>query len=404
MKERLTKISLQAFRGACDAYEIKLDQGQSLLMYGENGTGKSTLADAIEWYFTGEIELLAKEGRDHAVRHLGASKTLPTLVQIGTNGKLGGSCALKTPNEAAIEAASRETFLLRGRTIADFVDKSKGEKWSALQKLLGLGSIDELRTDLQKARTELKRTRDGATAKVKQAAAAIVAQKVEPENLDAALAKLAQACGFEPQDTIDDYAKLDLLALIDPKRTPMSSRHAATATLVAELGAATIEIDTKALDAWNETLDSDRGDPTHVDVIAAASRFVKAHPDAKQCPVCDKKVGRRDAEDEDRGDARRAPRAERALFRGGGRGAQRSGRTGAAATRTRALANQGEGSRRRAAGDRRRRESREDRDHAAQRDRRADDLRVHRLAGGVGQERAHAARESTRGAGGSVDA
>jgi energy-coupling factor transporter ATP-binding protein EcfA2 len=290
VKERLTKISLQAFRGACDAYEIKLDQGQSLLMYGENGTGKSTLADAIEWYFTGDIELLAKEGRDHAVRHLGASKTLPTLVTIGTNGKLGGSCALKSPNEAAIEAASRETFLLRGRTIADFVDKSKGEKWSALQKLLGLGAIDELRTDLQKARTELKRTRDGATAKVKQAAAAIVAQKVEPENIDAALAKLAKACGFEAQDTIDDYAKLDLLALIDPKKTPMSSRHAATATLVAELGAATIEIDTKALDAWNETLDSDKNDPTHVDVIAAASRFVKAHPDAKQCPVCDKKV------------------------------------------------------------------------------------------------------------------
>jgi energy-coupling factor transporter ATP-binding protein EcfA2 len=290
VKERLTKISLQAFRGACDPYEIKLDQGQSLLMYGENGTGKSSLADAIEWYFTGDIELLAKEGRDHAVRHLGAPKTLPTLVTIGTNGELGGTCAPKEPNEAAIEAASRETFLLRGRTIADFVDKSKGEKWSALQKLLGLGAIDELRADLQKARTELKRARDTATAKVKQAAAAIVAQKVDPENIDAALAKLAKACGFEPQETIDDYSKLDLLSLIDPAKSPASSRRAAKATLVAELDAPKLAIDTKALDAWNEILDGDLGDPTHVDVLAAASRFVKAHPDAKQCPVCDKKV------------------------------------------------------------------------------------------------------------------
>ena len=290
MKERLTKISLQAFRGACDPYEIKLDQGQSLLMYGENGTGKSSLADAIEWYFTGDIELLAKEGRDHAVRHLGAPKTLPTLVTIGTNGKLGGTCAPKEPNEAAIEAASRETFLLRGRTIADFVDKSKGEKWSALQKLLGLGAIDELRADLQKARTELKRARDAATAKVKQTVAAIVAQKVDPEKIDTALAKLAKACGFEPQATIDDYSKLDLLSLIDPAKSPASSRRTAKATLVAELDAATVAIDTKALDAWNETLDSDVGDPTHVDVLAAASRFAKAHPDAKQCPVCDKKV------------------------------------------------------------------------------------------------------------------
>ena len=73
-RERLTKITMQAFRGVRDAYEIDLPQSQSLLMYGDNGTGKSSLADGIEWYFTGEIELLAKEGRDHAVRHLGAPK------------------------------------------------------------------------------------------------------------------------------------------------------------------------------------------------------------------------------------------------------------------------------------------------------------------------------------------
>ena len=290
MKERLTKISIQAFRGVCDAYDIKLDQGQSLLMYGENGTGKSSLADAIEWYFTGDIELLAKEGRDHAIRHLGAGKTLPTLVQIGTNGELGGSCALKEPNEAAIEAASRETFLLRGRTIADFVDKSKGEKWSALQKLLGLGAIDELRTDLQKARTELKRTSADATAKVKQCSAAIVAQKVDPENIAAALAKLAKACGFEPQESIEDYAKLDLLSLIDPAKSPASSKRAAMGILVAEIDGTTIEVDTKPLEAWNQTLEGGLGDPTQVDVIGAAARYVIAHPDAKQCPVCDKKV------------------------------------------------------------------------------------------------------------------
>ena len=58
-RERLTKITMQAFRGVRDAYEIDLPQAQSLLMYGDNGTGKSSLADGIEWYFTGEIELLA---------------------------------------------------------------------------------------------------------------------------------------------------------------------------------------------------------------------------------------------------------------------------------------------------------------------------------------------------------
>ncbi|MFT3696828.1 MAG: AAA family ATPase [Kofleriaceae bacterium] len=290
MKERLTKINIQAFRGVCEGYEIKLDQGQSLLMYGENGTGKSSLADAIEWYFTGDIELLAKEGRDHAIRHLGAAKTLPTLVTIATNGELSGSTGPKEPNEAAIEAASRETFLLRGRTIADFVDKSKGEKWSALQKLLGLGAIDELRTDLQKARSELKRTAADATAKVKQSTAAIVAQKVDPDKIGDALAKLAKACGFEPQKTIDDYSKLDLLSLIDPAKSAASSKRNAIAALAAEIDGSKIAVDTAAFEAWNETLAASSGDPTHVDMIGAAARYVLAHPELTQCPVCDKKI------------------------------------------------------------------------------------------------------------------
>src|SRR5439155_456838 len=112
---------------------------------------------------------------------------------------------------------------------------------TALQRLLGLGSIDELRADLQKARTELKRTKDDAAAKLKQAEAALKARSVDPKK-DAVLeklGKLASSCGFDEQDDIDDYLRLDA---------------------------------------------------THVDVLNAASRWTKAHPDAKTCPICEKKI------------------------------------------------------------------------------------------------------------------
>ena len=290
MRERLTKITMQAFRGVRDVYEIDLPQSQSLLMYGDNGTGKSSLADAIEWFFTGEIELLAKEGRDHAVRHLGALKEQQTLVAISTNGELGGSCTPKSPNKLAIDAASRETFLLRGRTIADFVDKSKGEKWSALQRLLGLGAIDELRTDLQKARNELKRSRDEATAKVEQAAASVRAQGIEPEQIGDGLARLARSCGFEPQKTIDDYFRLDLKTLMGAAPAA-ASRRGTNAAILAEIDASKIAVDVAAIKKWNETIASTTtADSSEIDLLVAAVRWVKEHPDSKKCPLCDKKV------------------------------------------------------------------------------------------------------------------
>jgi energy-coupling factor transporter ATP-binding protein EcfA2 len=292
-RERITKITMQAFRGVRDAFEINLQNGQSLLMYGDNGTGKSSLADAIEWYFTGEIEMLAKEGREHAVRHLGATKDQGTLVAIETSGELGGAITPKSLNQAAIDAVARETFLLRGRTIADFVDKSKGEKWTALQQLLGLGSIDELRADLQKARTELKRGKDDSATKLKQAEAALKARSVDPKKdaILAKLGKLAEACGFDAQDSIDEYLRLDVQSLVAAPSSAASTRRTLVATLAQEMLATDLKPSLGAFEDWNSVLeDADSIDATHVDVLGAAQRWAKAHPDSKTCPVCDKKI------------------------------------------------------------------------------------------------------------------
>lgn len=293
MRERITKITMQAFRGVRDAFEINLQQGQSLLMYGDNGTGKSSLADAIEWYFTGDIEMLAKEGREHAVRHLGATKDQGTLVAIETSGDLGGAITPKSKNQSAIDAVARETFLLRGRTIADFVDKSKGEKWTALQNLLGLGSIDELRADLQKARSELKRGKDDSATKLKQAEAALKAKGIEAKK-DAVLAKLgklAEACGFDAQDSIDDYLRLDVQSLVQAPSSAASTRRTLIATLAQEMLATDLKPSLGAFDDWNSVLeDADAIDATHVDVLSAAQRWAKAHPDSKTCPICEKKI------------------------------------------------------------------------------------------------------------------
>lgn len=293
--ERLTLITLNSFRGVRDQFDMKLDRGESLLIFGENGTGKSSFADAIEWYFTGDIELLAKEGRDHAIKHQAADKKVIPSITIKTTGDLGGKCTPKAPNASAIEAAARETFLLRGRTIADFVDKSKGEKWSALQRLLGLGGIDELRTDLQKARTELKRTRDDAADKLKQAAAGVVARKVEAKRdvIERALGELAVLCGFEAQPSIEAYLQLNLKELMETPRSSMSGRANLIATLKAEIEAADVEIETDALNRWNDALSATSEtaiDPAQVDVLNSAARFVIKNPKADKCPVCESEI------------------------------------------------------------------------------------------------------------------
>ena len=82
MGERITKIDLQAFRAVPGTLAMELTDGRSCVVLGDNGTGKSSIADAIEWYFEGQIEFLRKEGRGNAIRHSGAAKDLDTTVAI----------------------------------------------------------------------------------------------------------------------------------------------------------------------------------------------------------------------------------------------------------------------------------------------------------------------------------
>ena len=56
MQIRLKTIGIHAIRGIPDL-ELELD-GKSLLLEGENETGKSSIVDAIEFFFTGKISHL----------------------------------------------------------------------------------------------------------------------------------------------------------------------------------------------------------------------------------------------------------------------------------------------------------------------------------------------------------
>ena len=50
MPVKVSKISMQGFRGATAPVEIPLDTEKPVIMvFGENGTGKSTIADAFDF-------------------------------------------------------------------------------------------------------------------------------------------------------------------------------------------------------------------------------------------------------------------------------------------------------------------------------------------------------------------
>jgi energy-coupling factor transporter ATP-binding protein EcfA2 len=293
--ERLQRLVMHAFRGVPTEMSVDFGKGESTVIYGENGTGKSTIADALEWYFTGEIELLSHEGRQHAVRHVGGDGDGATSVEVVTSGILGGKAVFpdeRTPD--TFEALRRETFLLRGRTLADFINKSKTEKWKALVEILGLDEIESLREDLQRVRNDLRKASKTADEEVRvyRRALASGADAVSEETVLTSLRQICDLLGVDPPHSLDQVGDPSWITAAVGASANVSA-SSGRESLVADIGGLKPPDFTRSVfEAWNKLVVSDRARllPRASLVREAKRLFETQSLEAGRCPLCNQKV------------------------------------------------------------------------------------------------------------------
>jgi hypothetical protein len=59
---KINQIKINGFRCFRDDGELKLKMGKSLCLQAENGRGKSTVADALDFWCTGNVAWTRREG------------------------------------------------------------------------------------------------------------------------------------------------------------------------------------------------------------------------------------------------------------------------------------------------------------------------------------------------------
>jgi energy-coupling factor transporter ATP-binding protein EcfA2 len=286
---------MHAFRGVPGEMTVDFGKGESIVVYGDNGTGKSTIADALEWYLTGEIGFLSHEGRQHAVRYVGGEDNDETSVEVVTSGALGGKVVF--PDERSPEvfqALRRETFLLRGRTLADFINKTKTEKWKALVDILGLDAIEGLREDLQRARNDLRKKSKAAEeeARTYQRALASGSEEVSEESVLANLQEICRILGVEPPRSLEQVVDPSWLTGAVGASASVSEASDRESLLAEIENLASPAFDRRPLDAWNDLVKSDRARLLpRASLVREAKRLFEAGAiERGRCPLCGQKV------------------------------------------------------------------------------------------------------------------
>jgi len=138
------------------------------MIFGENGSGKSSLTDAIEWYYSDGVKHLVSEetgstkGRG-SLRNLFIPDSEDAFISIQySNKKLNATKTIDNSLKAFpsnttddfkeyLLATQSENLILRYRDLVEFIISSKTDKLKKLQNIIGFSAVADVRDLLKKS-------------------------------------------------------------------------------------------------------------------------------------------------------------------------------------------------------------------------------------------------------------
>ncbi len=179
---RIELIEIAWFRGAADAIELDT-RSKSVVVYGENASGKSCFVDAIEYLLNGgRIGHLAHEHsgkrQEKGIINTHRPEEKKTELRIKfkdgseltTEIKRNGTSTSSGAEHVAMSSWEYRRTVLRQSEVTAFIGDTKGGKYSALLPLLGLDRMEvaaeNLRQVAKSVQQESKLSETTATLKV----------------------------------------------------------------------------------------------------------------------------------------------------------------------------------------------------------------------------------------------
>jgi recombinational DNA repair ATPase RecF len=284
---KITRLELEGFRCFREKKPLLLKDGRSLCLLGENGRGKSSIADALEFWSTGDVAWTHRDGVGlSALIHL---EHTTAKVEVRIDGIGVASRTLKDRKAGNLEVGSgplaadfeaERIPMLGHRTMAQFVDKTANDKRTELLEALGLEALGAFRSGISSVKRKLVRLSKEAQERF-QSADSTLQTKLNDKTLETALSELSSTAQLKTKLTNED----DLIAWKPP---PMSSPLPnSPLALIEELYKAREELAESSTRFWSEAVsDHATAAERSLSALLEAGRSVLAKSDDDRCPLC----------------------------------------------------------------------------------------------------------------------
>jgi len=172
MPTKIKNLSISGIRGVQKTIEIPLSE-KSILIYGDNGTGKSSISDSLEWFFNNDVKHLSGSEIDlkDALRNSNVTQSDVSSVKIDfSNPNLASTKSLVYKKDKLVPESSNksdefstyinntqnENLILRHQYLTEFIDKTKGDKLKSLSDVIGFSEVNKIKEVLKKSYNSIK--------------------------------------------------------------------------------------------------------------------------------------------------------------------------------------------------------------------------------------------------------
>ena len=152
-KKRIEKLQLSNFRGATNPVVFEFQSHQPIvLIFGENGAGKSTIADALDFVCNNAFGSLALRSgttpKTHIVSALGKAEDLKVQMVYGGD---TWQATLQNGKPITLPAQPPRAFILRRADITRVMEATDSERYKKLKEFITAPQIEKAETALRTA-------------------------------------------------------------------------------------------------------------------------------------------------------------------------------------------------------------------------------------------------------------
>jgi len=283
---RVEKLRFTNFRGAIQPVELTFDRKKPItLIFGENGAGKSTIADAIDFICNqkfGSLEL--RKGvrkQTHIVSANGRSADLSVeIVYGGTTwyARLQSRKPVTTPADVP------RAFILRRANITKIMEETDGERYKSLADFITVANIETCEATLRKVASGVNKEVDSAIQQKPSAETTLQNFWREEGRPDGNYMAWARKASQQSIATLEAQIMADTTLQTQLKQSLNNNQNLHKSATQRDEERDALETVKQKLAAATQT----EANAGTLNTLREAQRYLQANADTSVCPVCAK--------------------------------------------------------------------------------------------------------------------